>query len=104
MKNNGFRVEVVDMNDLTSIKTQYQVPSKFQECHTAIVDGYVVEGHVPVAEINRMLTEKPDIIGLAVQGMPAGSPGMGSDGVVTGTFDVVSFDKMGNVEIYASYP
>jgi hypothetical protein len=87
-----------------SVKTQYQIPSEFQGCHTAIVDGYVVEGHVPAAEINRMLTEKPDIIGIAVPGMPPGSPGMGVAELITGIFNVVSFDKMGNVEIYASYP
>ncbi len=92
------------MNDLRSIKTEYQVPSQLQGCHTAIVDGYIVEGHVPAAEINRMLSEKPDIIGIAVPGMPPGSPGMDVGGGLNGTFNVVSFDKFGNVEIYASYP
>jgi hypothetical protein len=62
------------------VKSRYQVPPELQSCHTAIVDGYIIEGHVPVAEIERLLTERPDITGLAVPGMPIGSPGMEVDG------------------------
>jgi hypothetical protein len=75
MEDNGFSVQVEDIQDLTPVKAQYQVPPQLQSCHTAIVDGYIIEGHVPVAEINRVLAERPDIIGLAMAGMPIGSPG-----------------------------
>ncbi len=76
---------------------------EFQACHTAIVDGYVIEGHVPVSEIERLLSEKPNVIGIAVAGMPAGSPGMDIDGFDSEPFDVVSFDENGLIEIYESY-
>ncbi len=76
---------------------------EFQACHTAIVDGYVIEGHVPVSEIERLLSEKPNVIGIAVAGMPAGSPGMDIDGFDSEPFDVVSFDENGSIEIFESY-
>jgi hypothetical protein len=68
------------------------------------VDGYVVEGHVPAAEIERMLAEQPDVIGIAVAGMPAGSPGMEVSGFETEPFEVVTFDETGITKIYATYP
>jgi hypothetical protein len=68
------------------------------------VDGYVIEGHVPVVEIERLLTERPDVIGIAVAGMPAGSPGMDISGFDTEAFDVVTFDQSGNIEKYSQYP
>ena len=74
-----------------------------QSCHTAIVDGYVIEGHVPVKEINRMLAEKPEIIGLAVAGMPIGSPGMVVEGAAAQAYDVIAFSADGSTEVYASY-
>ena len=86
------------------VKTQYQVPAELESCHTAIVDGYVIEGHVPVSEIIRLLAEKPDAIGLAVAGMPIGSPGMETAGVATEPYDVILFSADGRQEIYASYP
>jgi hypothetical protein len=89
---------------LNAIKQKYQVPPAFQSCHTAIVDGYVIEGHVPVAEIERLLAERPDVIGIAVPGMPAGSPGMEIAGFDIEPYDVVTFDASGNIEVYASYP
>lgn len=76
---------------------------EFQACHTAIVDGYVIEGHVPVSEIERLLSERPDVIGIAVAGMPAGSPGMEIEGFDSEPFDVVSFDENGSIEIFESY-
>jgi hypothetical protein len=91
------------VNDLTAVKTQYQVPLALQSCHTAIVDGYVIEGHVPVAEIDRLLNERPDVAGLAVPGMPVGSPGMVVEGAADEPYDVIAFDKAGNTELYASY-
>ena len=80
------------------------MPSELQSCHTAIVDGYIIEGHVPVAEIERLLSERPDVLGIAVAGMPAGSPGMEIEGFDTEPYDVVTFDASGEIEIYASYP
>ncbi len=96
-------MQVNDVSDLTAVKNQYQVPAALQSCHTAVVDGYVVEGHVPIAEIEQMLTERPDIIGVAVAGMPVGSPGMVVDGVTAQPYDVVAFDEAGNMEVVASY-
>ena len=70
-------------------------------CHTAIVDGYVVEGHVPAADIFRLLNEKPDIVGITAPGMPALSPGMGSE--IPKDYDVLSFDEQGNVKVFSRY-
>ena len=103
MKDNGYRVQVEDTNDLNAVKKDHQVPAQLQSCHTAIVDGYVIEGHVPVSEIERLLTERPAVIGLAVPGMPVGAPGMEVDGAADQPFDVLAFDKTGNVEVFASY-
>jgi len=98
----GFALKIEDVQDLASIKTRYEVPPDLQACHTAIVDGYIIEGHVPVAEIERLLAERPDIVGLAVPGMPVGSPGMG--GSTESSFKVIAWDQAGQTEIYASYP
>ena len=104
MEKNGFTVVTEIVDDMAPIKTRYLVPRALQSCHTAIVDGYVVEGHVPVSEIRRLLDERPDIIGLAVAGMPAAAPGMEGAGGSPGSYDVVAFDKQGQTEVYASYP
>jgi len=68
------------------------------------VDGYVVEGHVPFEEIERILTERPDIVGIAVAGMPPGSPGMNIAGFEDEPFEVVTFNANGAIEVYSSYP
>ena len=103
MKDNGYKLQVQDVKDLTAVKDRHQVPSQLQSCHTAIVDGYVIEGHVPIVEIERLLTERPDIAGLAVPGMPIGSPGMGVAGAESQPFDVIAFDSSGGFEVFASY-
>ena len=95
-------MQVNDLPDLTAVKNQYRIPAALQSCHTAVVDGYVLEGHVPVREIEQMLSERPDIIGLAVAGMPLGSPGMDVGGGRQ-PYDVVAFDEAGNMEVVASY-
>lgn len=100
---NGFEVEVENLNSLERIKAKYQIPAPLESCHTAIVDGYVIEGHVPAADINRLLEEKPPVLGIAVAGMPVGSPGMEIEGFETQPFDVVTFDKDGVIEIFSSY-
>ena len=89
---------------MSPVKAQYQVPAELQSCHTTIVDGYVIEGHVPVSEINRLLAEKPHAIGLAVAGMPIGSPGMETAGVATQPYDVILFAADDSRDVYASYP
>lgn len=104
MEQKGYTAKVVEVQDMAAVRTRYHVPAKLQSCHTAIVDGYVIEGHVPVAEIERLLRERPDIAGLAVPDMPAGSPGMGPKGGPVQPFKVFSFDRNGRVEVFASYP
>lgn len=89
---------------MAEIKSVYQIPVELQSCHTAIVDGYIIEGHVPVAEINRLLRERPEIIGLAVAGMPPGSPGMDIAGFENDPYDVIAFNAQGNQEIFSRYP
>lgn len=103
MEKNGYSFKVKDMNNLSPIKEQYHVPMQLQSCHTAIVDGYIIEGHVPVAEVERLLAEKPDIAGIAVPDMPIGSPGMEMEGTPAEPFDVIAFDQQGNLTVFASY-
>jgi hypothetical protein len=79
LRENGFEVAVEATHDLPLIKRQYGVPAPLEGCHTTLVDGYVVEGHVPVRTLLRLLTEKPAIKGISLPGMPAGSPGMFGD-------------------------
>jgi len=100
---NGFAVQIRDTDDLTSIKAAQGVPSELQSCHTAIVDGYIVEGHVPAADIQRLLRERPQIRGLAVPGMPVGSPGMELQGAAADPYDVIAFAESGKSSIFASY-
>ena len=72
----GFATQVIDTNELGALKQSLKVPSEHSSCHTAVVDGYFIEGHVPAADIRKLLAEKPAARGLSVPGMPAGSPGM----------------------------
>ncbi len=83
------------------IKTRNGVPTRLTSCQTALVGGYVVEGHVPARDIQRLLRERPEIKGLAVPGMPMGSPGM--DVPSKDRYQVFSFDKDGNTAVYASH-
>jgi hypothetical protein len=101
LEHNGFEVETVDMRDLRMIKSLSGVTPALASCHTAQVGGYVVEGHVPAADIKRLLRERPDVKGLTVPGMPHGSPGM-----ETGRKDpyqVLTFDGAGNTEVFAQH-
>ena len=102
LKANGFTTRVTDMNDLSPVKARHGVPGQLQSCHTAVVDGYVIEGHVPAADIQRMLKTRPAVTGLAVPGMPAGSPGMEAGGRID-PYNVVSFQKDGRTAVFASY-
>lgn len=99
LEQSGFKVEVVDMPDLSAVKTKYGVKPELQACHTAVVGNYTVEGHVPADLIVKMLNEKPAIAGIAVPGMPSGSPGM--EGGAKEAYDVIAFDKDGKTSVYA---
>lgn len=98
----GFAVEVHDMDDLSEIKAEAGVPDRARSCHTAIVDGYAIEGHVPAETIRRLLKERPKVAGLAVPGMPVGSPGMEVPGQAADKYDVVAYDRTGTVSVYES--
>ena len=99
LQQNGFAVEVMDMPDLASVKTKYGVKPEMQACHTAVVGNYVVEGHVPADVIMKMVNDKPAIAGIAVPGMPMGSPGM--EGPTKEKYDVLTFDRAGRTTVYA---
>ena len=101
LRANGFTPTATNVDDLDAVKAKLHVPQAVQTCHTAVVGGYVIEGHVPASDIKRLLKERPAISGLAVGGMPAGSPGM--EGGATRRYDVLSFDKQGNTRVYASH-
>ena len=103
MEEEGFVVEAIDTNDLATVKAETGVPSQLQSCHTAIVDSYVIEGHVPAEDIAQLLTERPDVVGLAVPGMPVGSPGMEVEGNAGQPFEVIAFDQSGNLKVFASH-
>jgi hypothetical protein len=76
LRKNGFEVEIEKIDDMRSIKEEYTIPYDMQSCHTTIIGDYFIEGHVPIEAINKLLEEKPDINGISLPGMPAGSPGM----------------------------
>ncbi len=99
MRSAGFDISVRDTADVQSVKQRYRVPSALASCHTALVGGYVIEGHVPADLINRLLKDKPKVLGLAVPGMPVGSPGM--EGGTKQAYDVVTFDAAGKTTVYA---
>lgn len=97
----GFEVEVEDTNALAAVKAEQGVPAALQSCHTAVVGDYVFEGHVPVEDMVSFLQEAPDARGLAVPGMPVGSPGM-EQGDRVDPYDVIMFDESGS-RVYRSH-
>ena len=101
LRKNGFTVDPRDVTDLSAVKRKHGVPPALESCHTGIVDGYVIEGHVPADVIDRLLRERPQIAGLAVAGMPLGSPGMEAPGQKVERYDVVAFDARGGTRVYA---
>jgi hypothetical protein len=101
LRKQGYTVTVHDTEDVSPMKGEVGVPDALASCHTAIVDGYVVEGHVPAADIQRLLKERPKIVGLAVPGMVTGSPGM--EGGTPAHYNVVAFDAKGQTTVYARY-
>lgn len=102
MRDNGFSVETILTGQMYQIKQEMGVPRSLGSCHTAWVDGYLVEGHVPASDVLRMLEEQPPIRGISAPGMPLGSPGM--EGPYSADrYDVIGFDAEGNTEIFASH-
>ena len=99
LRENGFDVVAVDTSDMAAVKTAHGIGRDVESCHTAIVDGYVIEGHVPADLVAKLLTEHPDIAGLAVPGMPMGSPGM--EGGMKEPYDVLALQKDGRTTVYA---
>ncbi|MGH7185628.1 MAG: DUF411 domain-containing protein, partial [Pseudomonadota bacterium] len=102
LKDNGFPVKTEDLESLAPIKKQHGVPEALASCHTALVDGYVVEGHVPADLIDRLLRERPQIAGIAVPGMPIGSPGMEVPGRPAERYQILTFDRTGRTSILAT--
>ncbi|MDB5885541.1 MAG: metal-binding protein [Polaromonas sp.] len=100
---NGFKPVVNDVEDTAPMRQKLGLPEKYGACHTASVNGYVVEGHVPAQAIRRLLREKPKAVGLAVLGMPAGSPGM-EIGDRHDAYDVLLVTPDGRARVYQSYP
>lgn len=99
VRRHGFSPVVKDTSDVTAVKTRLGVPANLRSCHTAVVAGYVIEGHVPAEVIQRLLRERPDVAGIAVAGMPAGSPGMETGGEPD-SYDVMSFARDGTSRVY----
>lgn len=101
MEENGFTVREEPRQDMPAVKANYGVPYTMASCHTAVIGDYVVEGHVPASEVKRLLKEQPDAQGLAVPGMPVGSPGM-EQGGRSEPYDVMLFSDSGS-RVYESY-
>jgi hypothetical protein len=103
LRAHGFPVEVHDVDNMSPVKERVGVPPAMGSCHTAEVGGYFIEGHVPAADIQRLLEQKPDAKGLTVPGMPIGSPGM-EQGDRADAYDVYLVNRDGTTSVYASYP
>ena len=101
LEKNGFEVEAYNKENMSSIKYKMGIEPKYQSCHTAMVDGYYIEGHVPADDIRRLLKEKPTAAGLTVPGMPKGSPGMEVGG--KDPYAVLLVDKAGKQKVYNRY-
>jgi hypothetical protein len=99
LKRSDFHVTVESVSDVTPIKRKLGVPEDLWSCHTAMVEGYAVEGHVPADLIQKALRERPRIAGLAAPGMPNGSPGM--EGPTKDTYEIIAFTRTGGTEVYA---
>lgn len=101
MREAGFPVETVDVGDMSAVKRRYGIPPGLQSCHTAVVDGYAIEGHVPAEDVKRLLAEAPEAGGLAVPGMPIGSPGM-EQGDTVEPYEVLLVDD-GQATVFARH-
>jgi len=101
LRANGFRVKPINVDDTSAARRRYGIPDALAGCHTAVVEGYAIEGHVPAREIRRLLKERPAAKGLAVPGMPAGSPGMPSK--KPQPYDVLLVKPDSTATVYQSY-
>lgn len=101
LEDNGFKAVSKFVDDVTETKQNVKLPMKIASCHTAVLDGYVIEGHVPAAAIQKLLAEKPAIKGISVPGMPMGSPGM--EGSYKENYNVIAFDENGSERIFMSF-
>jgi hypothetical protein len=102
LKANGFTVKAQDVDDLYERKEKLKIPTELQSCHTGVVEGYVIEGHVPAEDIVRLLKEKPKALGLAVPGMPMGAPGMEMGGKKN-AYNVILFTEDGKTSLWHAY-
>ncbi len=103
LEKNGFTVVAHDVPGTGPYRERYGVPRALASCHTGVIDGYAIEGHVPADDIKRLIAEKPKARGLSVPGMPVGTPGMEVDGSRRDAFDVVLFDEAGGRSVYRHY-
>ncbi len=101
LRKSGFEVRVSSTEAMSAVKARFGVPAEMHSCHTALVGGYVIEGHVPASDIRRLLKDKPKVAGLAAPGMPLGSPGM--EGPKSEPYSVMSFTKDGAGAVYATH-
>jgi hypothetical protein len=101
LRGRGFAVKVVEIADLVPVRQRFGVPDRLAACHTALIGGYVVEGHVPASTVKRLLAEKPPVVGVSVPGMPNGSPGM--EGSTAEPFSVLAFDERGGAKVFESH-
>lgn len=104
LRQSGFEVIEHKRDDMTAVKAQYGVPNKLSSCHTALIDGYIIEGHVPAADVERLLKERPNIAGLTAPGMPMKSPGMQAVGQKPEGYDVLAFTHDGTTTVFHHYP
>ncbi|MDQ7089558.1 MAG: DUF411 domain-containing protein [Methylococcales bacterium] len=102
LKKSNFQVSDVLSHDMQAVKDKYHVPKNMASCHTAIVNGYAIEGHVPAADIKALLNIKADIVGLSVPGMPVGTPGM-EMGTKVDAYKVIGFDKNNESQVFNHY-
>ena len=102
LKQNNFIVKDIVSDDVQTIKNQYGITKELASCHTAIVNGYAIEGHVPANDIRTLLKDKPDVVGITVPGMPSGTPGMEMGGKKD-AYQVISFDKNNQHQVFSSY-
>lgn len=101
LRGEGFRVTIVEQYDLSGIRARYGITPELQSCHTAVVDGYAIEGHVPADDIWRLISERPKAVGLTAPGMPTMSPGMQS--IEPKGYDVLLFGRDGETSVYSRY-
>jgi hypothetical protein len=102
LQDNNYNVTIEHTRDVLAVKKRLGVPEKLAACHTAVIDGYVVEGHITHRDIKRLLLFRPDIRGIAAPGMPVGTPGMESGSTVQ-PYNVMSFDEQGNLGVFVEH-